>query len=50
MILRDEEGEVEAVLEFEKGSSGALSDMLGGRPGEKGSWRARLLRGNKHPL
>ncbi len=43
VLLRDEEGEVEAVLEYEKESSGSLSDFLGGRPGEKGSWRARLL-------
>lgn len=43
VILWDRDGEVEAVLEFEKGSNGVLSDMLGGRSGEKGSWRARLI-------
>ncbi len=45
VILWDEEGESEAVLEFEKGSSGQLSDMLGGRPGDKGSWLAKILPG-----
>ncbi len=45
VILWHAGGEVEAVLEFEKGSSGRFSDMLGGRPGEKGSWRARILPG-----
>jgi len=42
VILRDEEGEVEAVLEFEAHSGGVLSDFLG-RKDKKGSWRARLL-------
>jgi hypothetical protein len=44
VILWDEEGEVEAVLEFETGSSGSLSDFLGTTE-KKGSWRARLLPG-----